>query len=283
MLSERLHRPAEGIIVCPLRSPTLPPATHTNLVLVGEQGVWVVDPAAIIPAERDLALEALRLMEAEGRELAGIVLTHHHRDHVGGAGWLRDASGLAIWAHPITGDLLEGTLEVDHRITEGDVLAGGAEAIHHWKVLHTPGHASGHIVLWQQERRWLVGGDMVAEIGTIIIEPPDGHMATYMNQLERLRDLEIQRLIPAHGAVIEEPVSHLEHYLSHRREREQRVLEALSERPLPLSVVTADSYPDVPVSLHPLAERSCLAHLLKLEEDEIAKMDGRGQWCRRSV
>ena len=145
-----------------------------------------------------------------------------------------------------------------------------------WQVLHTPGHASGHIVLWQAERRVVVGGDMVAAVGTIIIEPPDGHMATYIAQLERLAMLKPDWWVPAHGPIITDPVGHLEHYVSHRLGREARVVDALGEGAAPLSEVTVRSYPDVPAVLHPLAERSCLAHLIKLSEDGRAEeTDGR--------
>lgn len=123
----------------------------------------------------------------------------------------------------------------------------------------------------------MIAGDMVAAVGTIIVEPPDGHMATYIAQLRRLAALEPRWLIPAHGGIVERPVDHLEHYVAHRLGREARVVSALAEGEATLSVVTARSYRDVPKALHPLAERSCLAHLIKLEEEGRAGRDG-GIW-----
>ncbi|MDP6947027.1 MAG: MBL fold metallo-hydrolase, partial [Myxococcota bacterium] len=67
------------------------------------------------------------------------------------------------------------------------------------------------------------------------------------------------------------------HYVSHRLGRESRVMDALSQGPAPLSELTVRSYPDVPSALHPLAERSCLAHLIKLEEEHRAGAED-GVW-----
>ena len=269
-----------GVTVVPMRTPTLPPATHTNAILVGFETLWIVDPASPHGDERTHLLEVLDQQAALGRQPAGIVLTHHHRDHVGAARWLRDAIGAPILAHRRTEELLDGVLTVDRALDEGERLSGSKRPDDQWQVLHTPGHASGHIVLWEPVRRGMIGGDMVAAIGTIIVEPPDGHMATYITQLERLASLAPAWLVPAHGAIITEPVAHLQHYISHRLGRETRVVEALEQGPGELSDVTVRSYPDVPTYLHPLAERSCLAHLIKLEEEGRA-VCADGAWTKR--
>ena len=160
-----------------------------------------------------------------------------------------------------------------HRdLVEGDVLRDSEGLEDRWHVLHTPGHASGHIVLWEPMRRVLIGGDMVAALGTIIVHPPDGHMATYMAQLERLAELNPDWLVPAHGMIIEAPVEHLRAYVAHRMEREGHVLRALELGEATLEVVTRRSYPELPSRLMPLAQRSCLAHLIKLEEEGRAQV-----------
>jgi ribonuclease/clavin/mitogillin len=270
-----------GVTVVPLRTPTLPPATHTNAILVGHEALWIVDPASPHDSDREHLLEVLDQEASKGRLVTGIVLTHHHRDHVGAAAWLSEARGWPIVAHPLTRDLLKGVLSVDRVVHEGDVLAGSGRSDDQWQVLHTPGHASGHIVLWEPVRRGLIGGDMVAAVGTIIVEPPDGHMATYIEQLERLAALAPNWLVPAHGDVIRAPVEHLRHYVSHRLGRERRVVAALEQGPGELRVLAVRSYPDVPPALHPLAERSCLAHLIKLQEEGRAVSE-HGTWSSKT-
>ncbi len=278
MLSHRSDTHAEGLEVLALRTPTLPPATTTNTALVGRRQLWVVDPATPHAAERETLATAIAARLDAGAALAGLVLTHHHRDHVGAAAFLRERFGAPVLAHPRTAALLEGTLAVDRPVVEGDVLEGSAAPDDRWRVLHTPGHASGHVVLWEPTRRLMVAGDMVAAVGTIVVEPPDGHMGTYVAQLRRLADLAPRLLVPAHGDVVDDPVALLERYVAHRLMRERRVAEALEAAPAELATVTRRSYPDVPPALHPLAARSALAHLIKLAEEGRAIEGPEGAW-----
>jgi len=247
---------------------------------VGRRDVWVVDPAPLREAPRQALLAEVRAHAAAGRTPRGIVLTHHHHDHVGAASWLREETGLPILAHPVTASLLADRLTVDRPLVEGDALTGSEAPDDRWEVLHTPGHAPGHICLWEPVRRLLVAGDMIAAVGTVVIAPPDGHMATYIRQLERLAALRPERLVPAHGAVVEDPVARLEFYVRHRLEREGRVVDALDDDPIELMALTARSYPDVPRALHGLASASALAHLIKLEEEGRARRLADGRWVR---
>jgi glyoxylase-like metal-dependent hydrolase (beta-lactamase superfamily II) len=273
MLSPPPTHPDHGLAVVPLLSPTLPPAQHTNMVWVGRERRWIVDPAAHTPEEQKRALEILAEHRGDlGWE--GVLLTHHHRDHVAAANVISDGLGIPIAAHPITADLLAGKIKVDRTLEEGDVVVGSDAPDDQWRVLHTPGHASGHIVLWEPTRGWLVAGDMIAAVGTIIIEPPDGHMTTYLEQLQRLVDLHPRRLVPAHGEVVEDPVTRLRAYIAHRLERESKVRLALSKGPADLPELTRRSYPELDPVLLPLAECSCLAHLIRLEEEGEAHGSG---------
>ena len=271
-------RPSDGLTVLALPTPTLPPATTTNTSFVGRHDAWVVDPATPWDTPRAQLLAAARAVTSAGRTLRGIVLTHHHPDHVGAAAWLRDQVGLPILAHPLTADLLGDRLRVDRHLEEGDVLVGSEARDDRWHVLHTPGHAPGHVCLWEPVRRLLVAGDMVAAVGTIVIAPPDGHMTTYLTQLARLAGLAPARIVPAHGEVIDDPAERLRFYIAHRHEREDRVVAALDASPQDLPTLTAKSYPDVPRALHGLAAGSALAHLVRLEEGGHARRLPDGRW-----
>ncbi len=254
---------APGLVRVPLKTPTLPPATTTNAVVIGPPGAaWVVDPATPHASERAHLTAAVT---AYG--VTGIFLTHHHMDHVGAAAWLAREAGLPIAAHPRTAALLADQLDVDRPIVAGDHLGD-------WQALHTPGHASGHLCLWHARERWLVAGDMVASVGTIVVDPPDGHMASYLAQLARLRALDARLAIPAHGAAIADPNALFDHYIAHRAQRESLVCKALGAQPSGLVDITRRAYPDVHPMLLPLAARSALAHLEKLHEDGRARFDG---------
>src|SRR5262249_17782077 len=96
-----------GIVLVPLRTPTLPPATHTNCYIVGGDEVVVIDPASPYEEEQEILDRVL-----ENRQVREIWLTHLHQDHIGGANRLKHRLGVKIAAHPITARDLKGFVDV---------------------------------------------------------------------------------------------------------------------------------------------------------------------------
>lgn len=264
----RLVPVAPGIRVLALRTPTLPPAAHTNVYLVGPDAgpVAVVDPGSPYPEQQSILDRVLA-----DAPPAAVLLTHHHGDHVGGAMALARRWQVPIAAHPATADRLAGIVEVDQLLADGET-AHGATA------LLTPGHAEGHLCFAVGDAT--IAGDLVAGVGTILIDPSEGDMAVYFASLERLLARPPMTLLPAHGPAIPDGHAKLREYLAHRRLREAKVLAALSAAPRPLADLVADVYADTPRALWTLAERSLLAHLLKLAREQRAIDDGAGRWSR---
>jgi len=266
---------APGIRAVQLRTPTLPPATHTACYLVGPSGsetgeIAVVDPASPYP-EQQAALDAILDVEAAaGRPVRSLWLTHHHADHVGGAAALAARLGVPVHAHAATAALLVGRVTVDRPVADGEELVAGGRAL---IAVHTPGHAAGHLCFFDPASRALIAGDMVAGVGTILIDPSEGDMIEYLASLERMIALAPSRLLPAHGPMIDDAVGKLRDYGAHRRMREGRVVAALARaaRPVAARALVADAYADTPPILWGLAERSLLAHLVKLERDGRAR------------
>ncbi|MBX3159352.1 MAG: MBL fold metallo-hydrolase [Deltaproteobacteria bacterium] len=263
-----LARVAPGVRVLALRTPTLPPAAHTNVYLVGPDGgpVAVVDPGSPYP-DQQAALDAV-LGEIGG--LALVLLTHHHGDHTGGAAALAARWGVPIAAHPATARRLTGRVEVTRLVEDGDVVHGAT-------AVFTPGHADGHLCF--EVGAATIAGDMVAGLGTILIDPSEGDMALYLASLERLLARPPAVLLPAHGPAIPDGPAKLREYLAHRRMREDRVAAAL---PAPGAGATIDdlvarAYSDTPRALWPLAERSLRAHLDKLVREGRAR-EVAGRW-----
>ncbi len=101
------------------------------------------------------------------------------------------------------------------------------------EALYTPGHAPGHLCFDALGSGAMITGDMVASVGTILIQPEDGDMALYLASLERMRDRQPRVLLPAHGEPIDDPRTCLDRYVAHRLAREAKVLAARLTGPEP--------------------------------------------------
>ena len=251
-----------GIVLVPVRTPTLPPATHTNCYVIGGDEVVVIDPAS--PYEEEQALLDRVL---EKRKIREIWLTHLHRDHVSGANHLKQKRGVKIAAHPITKRDLQGFVDVDRTFGENERLELVGKPGWSLRVLHTPGHARGHVCIFEEKNGSLITGDLMAGLGTVVIDPPEGHMATYLDSLRRMLALDVTALFPAHGPVMANARGSIQEYLDHRMERERNILTAWNRGRRELRDIVKEVYTDVAPAMHALAERSVLAHLEKLRED----------------
>lgn len=253
---------AHDVRVLPLRTPTLPPAAHTGCYVVGPtDALVVIDPASPYPDQQEALDQWL-----PGR-VEAIALTHHHGDHVAGAAHLAARLGVPVAAHRETAARLPGLVTV--LLEDGDTI-GPARAV------FTPGHAPGHLCFAVGDV--LIAGDMVAGIGTILIDPAEGDMTAYLASLERMRWLAPRLLAPAHGPVITDADGKLREYVAHRLMREGRVIAALEAGKARAADLVPRAYADTPAPLWPLAERSLLAHLTKLARDGRARATDDGEW-----
>ena len=259
-----------GLLFVPLRSPTLPPWTHTNAFVLGDESLVLVDPGSPYPEEQAFLSGALHALENQGRRLTEVVLTHWHHDHVAGAVAIAREAGAKIAAHSETASRVD--FKVDRLVEDGETWKLGR---HSWRALHTPGHTSGHLCLLDDATGALVAGDTVAGSGTVVVDPPDGDMAEYMRTLERLAALDVRTIYPAHGPAVPDGPAKLAEYRAHRLAREAQVVAALSANAgaAPLELVPA-VYTDVPAEMFPIAARSVLAILLKLEQEGRARRTG---------
>ena len=139
------------------------------------------------------------------------------------------------------------------------------------RAVHTPGHTSQHYCFALDEENALFCGDHVMAWSTSIVSPPDGCMGDYLSSLERIRAMDFARLLPTHGAHIDNPGAFIEAYVAHRKAREAAILEQVSRGVASARDIVAALYADVDRALHPAAMHSVWAHLIHLvEQGKIA-------------
>ena len=241
----------------------------TNTYVVAEptaRSVVVIDPG---PADDGHAEAVVRA--AAGRVVELVLLTHTHVDHAEGARAFAERAGAPLaaiapgWATPGAPDLVLGS-------AAGDPLAAAGVEL---RPLPTPGHAADHCCFQLAAEQAVFTGDHVLGRGTTVVEWPGGDMADYLASLELVRDLRPQRLYPGHGPLVPDATARVEGYLAHRRGREAQVLEALAAGDRTPAEVVARVYAEVDPTLHPAAELSVRAHLVKLvREGRVAATDG---------
>lgn len=256
------------------RTPTLPPATHTNSYALGARDVILVEPATPYVDEQREWIAWARGLASRGRTLKAIFATHHHPDHVGGIDALARELRLPLWAHAATAERMPDT-KLDRLLEDCELLELEGPVPTRWLVLHTPGHAPGHLCLFEERTGALVVGDMVASVGTILVETRDGDMRLYLEQLERLASLGARLALPAHGEPIDAPADLCRKYIAHRLMREAKIVAALRTLgPAKIEDIVPQAYDDVPAHIWPLARLSTEAHLVKLlAEARVAQRD----------
>ena len=242
-------------------NPTIMTGPGTNTYLIGTDPVVVVD---VGPAD-ERHLDAVAVASA-GRRVAAVLCTHHHADH---------SEGVVAFARRFHAPVLalphaRGPA-VDRTLRDGDVVeAGGARL----RAVFTPGHASDHLCFWFEEEGALFSGDHVMSGSTVVITPPDGSMAAYLDSLRRVLEMRPGRVYPGHGPVMNEGVAVVEEYIRHRQERRDQVAARLAAGDRTVAEIVAAVYTGVPEALHPIARFSVQAHLHQLRDEGEADCEG---------
>jgi endoribonuclease LACTB2 len=260
---------APGVSMLSLRTPTLPPATHTNVYIIGTGELVLVEPASPYPDEIAQASAWVEARLAQGQTLRALLLTHHHADHIGGAEAMRHRFGVPIWAHDRTAERLAGKIAIDRLLGDGERVELDGPRPMTLEAIHTPGHAPGHLCFLEPESRSLIAGDMVAGVGTILVEAVDGDMALYLQSLAKMAERDAAQLLPAHGLPIADAAARLSFYVQHRLGREAKVVTALRSfaQPASLEELVPIAYADTAQYAWPLARMALEAHLIKLARE----------------
>lgn len=253
-----------GVVLIPLETATLPPATHTNCIVIGEDELIVIDPGADDEEEIQHLFQQLDSMLGIGERISSVIVTHSHADHIGAVERVRERYDVPVLAHSKTARQMH--IDIDKTITHGDVLTVPGNPDWRLHAIHTPGHDPGHLVFLEETTKTLIGGDMVANPGTIVISPDyEGDMTDYIESIDRLIELEGYNLIlPSHGMPIGKPKDKLAELKAHRLEREAKIKAAWDAGHRKIADIIPIAYDDTPEEAWPLAEHTLRAHLLRL-------------------
>ena len=256
----RLTAPNPGVMTGP----------GTNSYVVGSQALALIDPGPAIESHIDALLQLV------GTRLRWILCTHTHVDHSPAAAAIRDATrAQLIGKRPPDDGRHDLTFSPDWVVEDGERLQTPEFTL---RAVHTPGHSSEHVCYLLEDERLLFTGDHVMQGSTVVIGPPDGNMSAYLASLEKLFGLDMTHFAPGHGHVMDQPQDVVHRLIRHRLGREQKVLAALKALQRgDLDALVVRAYDDVSPKLHPVARRSLLAHLQKLEQDGLARCDSE-QW-----
>ncbi len=247
------------------------PGTNTYFV-AGADNQWaVIDPGP------DDAAHFAAVMAAAPGPVKWILVTHTHLDHSPGSVRMHEATSAPVWGRTTdVVDRQDQTFRPDHQPEHGDRIALGPQTT--LRVIHTPGHASNHLCFFLEEEKTLFTGDHVMQGSTVVINPPDGDMRAYLASLQALLNEDLEWIAPGHGFLMPRPHDAIRLLIRHRMQREAKVLNALRAlAAADVGTLVASVYDDVPVTKHPIAQRSLMAHLRKLEADGVAG-EAEGLW-----
>ena len=257
---QRLLAPNPGMMTGP----------GTNTYLLGQKEIAVIDPGPAIGSH--IAM----IQKVVSAPIRWIIVTHTHLDHSPAAQILAEATGAELLGQsPPAGSNQDQTFSPHRLLYNGDKIETEEFTL---TAIHTPGHASNHLCYLHEKLQWIFTGDHVMNGSTVVINPPDGNMKDYLNSLTQLKLLNPEKLAPGHGDLLPNPQVTLDWIITHRLEREEKIIATLDFMSgSSLTKLVKKAYDDVDAKLHPLAERSLLAHLIKLNREHLAH-EKNGLW-----
>ncbi len=248
--------------------------------IIGRGRVAIVDPGPLDEAHIAALLDAVR-----GETVTHIFVTHTHHDHSPAVPRIKAATGATVLAegpHRAARPLnvgeaprAEASNDTDFRpdraLADGEVVTGAGWSI---EAVTTPGHTANHMAFAFKEADLLFSGDHVMAWSTPVVAPPDGSMSDYMASLDKLARRTEPVYLPGHGGAVREAPRFVQHYIRHRRGREDAILHRLGKGEADIPTLVRAIYIGLDPRLIPAAGRSVLAHLEDLAARGRVATDG---------
>jgi len=214
-----------------------------------------------------------QVLKEEDASISDILITHWHHDHIGGVKDIKARKLIdgdcKLWKFP------RSDAKEDHDLPFLELKDGHEFVVDgkSYKVAHTPGHTTDHVILYESATNTVFAGDNILGEGTAVFED----LFDYMKTLNFILGLQPLVIYPGHGDIIDDgAVEKIQFYINHRNERERQILEALtgSKEPLTDMGIVKIVYTTTPRHLYPAAAVNVHQHLIKLKkEGKIVEID----------
>jgi glyoxylase-like metal-dependent hydrolase (beta-lactamase superfamily II) len=256
-----------SVVALPL-PPGNVPYTLSYLLADEHDGIHVIDPGPDWDENWGTLGAALAARGKTVTDVASIIVTHLHPDHLGLAGRLRQVSGAPVIMHRSDAAALEtpgdpvrmrvselsnwgvpadrraeltaltlgpatvAEFLVDRTVEGGELLDIPGRSL---RVIHTPGHTSGHICLREEEQKLIFTGDHVLPtvnpgigLGGTTSENP---IRDYLASLDAVAAFDDHEVLPGHGYRFTGLAERCTELADHHRRRTGEVAAVLARQP----------------------------------------------------
>jgi len=301
--------------------------SHINSYLVrGDNGYLLVDSGWNTDSSFATMHNTLVKNGLGFEVISQIFVTHVHPDHYGMAGRIKRLSGATIAMHPIERDFIEpryvqmeellhqtDLMLVDNGVprdeveklrdatvgmeqfidpTPPDILLRDGDSIttgeFTFRVIWTPGHSSGHLCLYETEKKILLSGDHILPKITpnISVHPQsiENPLGRYIKSLKELRQLDVELVLPGHDQPFTQMKPRIDEIIRHHEQRNREILTAMGEEPATAYRVAREipwgdnsRWLDLPDFHKRMAVFETLSHLEMMAADSvITRLPGKG-------
>jgi glyoxylase-like metal-dependent hydrolase (beta-lactamase superfamily II) len=301
--------------------------THVNVYLIkGDKGWLLVDSGWNTDESFTTLHNYLVKIGLSFADIGRIFITHVHPDHYGMAGRIKKLSGAEMVMHHIERDFIQpryvameellqqtdrlliangvppkemvalrdATLGLENFIvpTPPDATLHDGETIDtgvfSFRVIWTPGHSSGHLCLYEPEKKVLLSGDHILPKITpnVGLHPQsiENPLGRYIESLEQIKKLDVELTLPGHDQPFRNLKERIDEIIHHHNQRNLEALTAIALRAktgyeIAQEISWGDNsgWNDLPPFHKRMAVFETLAHLeMMAAEDRIAKLTRRG-------